>query len=455
MRTATDVTAVNTRLVFIVYAVVAWVAGAFFYAWGRGLFVFPLAGWPQGSEYLIVRLAGSVLLGVGFLSYAMSQTLDDAGRRSALGWWAVGHAVVGVAVLLQLWAFVGLRNLGWGQSLVLGWLAAGSFLFSELRWDADGIPWGGLQKHDSLLEDLRTPGAPGLRSAYEEKIREAASQEERHRLARDLHDSIKQQIFVMHTAAATAQARFDTDPDGARAAIEQVRGSAREAMTEMEAMLDQLRAAPLENTGLVESLKKQCEALRFRTGADVQLSVGELPPSETLPVGSQQVILRVAQEALANVGRHARATRVSVTLDSTPISVQLRVDDDGVGFDQKQPPSGMGLGNMRTRAQAVGGVIHVTSEPGKGALVRLSVPHAPLESVDPRLCLRRALSWTSLTLVIAAQAAWIFSREHDRLFLLFNAALLLMLSSQSARITAAYLRARKISARERAKAGAQ
>lgn len=77
----------------------------------------------------------------------------------------------------------------------------------------------------------------------------AASQEERHRLARGLPDSVKQQLFVIQTAAATPQTRFDGDSQGAREAIAQVRTSAREAITEMQAMLDQLRAAPLENTG--------------------------------------------------------------------------------------------------------------------------------------------------------------------------------------------------------------
>ncbi len=202
----------------------------------------------------------------------------------------------------------------------------------------------------------------------------------------------------MHTAAATAQARFASDPAGAKAAVEQVRNSAREAMAEMEAMLDQLRAAPLENNGLVEALKKQCEALRFRTGADVRLVAKDLPPSETLPAGAHQAVFRVAQEALANVGRHARARHVLVTLDSTPISVQLRVDDDGVGFDTAQPPTGMGLGNMRARVQALGGVLAITSDPGKGTLVRVSVPHAPADTVSLAARGRRALFWGALSL---------------------------------------------------------
>ena len=96
----------------------------------------------------------------------------------------------------------------------------------------------------------------GCARSTEEQIRQAARQEERARLARDLHDAVKQQFFVIQTAAATAQARFETDPDGAKTAVDQVRSSAREAMTEMEAMLEQLQAAPLENAGLVSLAEK-------------------------------------------------------------------------------------------------------------------------------------------------------------------------------------------------------
>lgn len=103
-----------------------------------------------------------------------------------------------------------------------------------------------------------------VRSRDEQRIRDAAAQEERNRLARDLHDAIKQQIFAIQTSAATAETRFDADPAGAREAVAHVRQSAREAMAEMEAMLDHLRVVPLENAGLVEAIRKQAEARAAR-----------------------------------------------------------------------------------------------------------------------------------------------------------------------------------------------
>lgn len=217
---------------------------------------------------------------------------------------------------------------------------------------------------------------PSLVGRYEEQIRSAARQEERARLARDLHDAVKQQLFVIQTAAATVESRFDGDRDGARTALGQVRASAREALSEMEVMLEQLQARPIGNTGLIESLKRQCEVLRFRTGADVQFEATSLPDDAAMPPGSHQAMLRFAQEALANVARHARATHVTVALEGEPQAVILTVTDDGQGFDARHPSSGIGLTSMAARAAEADGRLEVESSPGHGATVRLVVPVA-------------------------------------------------------------------------------
>jgi signal transduction histidine kinase len=451
MRTDAISAPVDTRLVFKVYAIVAWTAGAFLYGWGGLVFRVPVTGLPLYSDWMAPRIVGALVAGAGFLAFAMSRVADDDGRRRALGWWAVGHGVVFLGLGLQLWAFTDIDRLDWGVIVLVGWLVGMCLVFADLRMTADGVPFGGLglKPPPSVLDDVRRPDVRRLRSTYEEKIREAASREERHRLARELHDSIKQQIFVMHTSAATAQARLESDPAGAGAAIDQVRKSAREAMTEMEAMLDQLRASPLENAGLVEALKKQCEALRFRTGAEVTFTVGDLPPGEDLPPGTQQALFRVAQEALANVARHARAHHVSVTLDSSPLSVHLRVDDDGVGFDPGQPSPGMGLGNMRGRVAALGGTLALTTEPGKGTLVRASVPHASTQAPSLAVSRRRTLLWGCLILVqvlITLDVASKGERAHVAVF----GAFVVVLGVQFARVALDHARARKALAQAQA-----
>jgi signal transduction histidine kinase len=141
----------------------------------------------------------------------------------------------------------------------------------------------------------------------------------------------------------------------------------------MEALLDELQAAPMENTGLVEALKKQCEALALRTGADVSFQPGALPPPGTLPPGAHDAIYRVAQEALANVARHARARRVTVLLNATGRELELRVSDDGGGFDAEAPRRGMGIGNMEARAAEFNGRVSVIGS-SSGTEVVLVVP---------------------------------------------------------------------------------
>jgi signal transduction histidine kinase len=213
-----------------------------------------------------------------------------------------------------------------------------------------------------------------LRSHYDAQIREAARVEERSRLARDLHDAVKQQLFVIQTAAATTEVRFDSDPAGARDALAHIRMAAREATTEMEALIDELQATPLENVGLVEAMKKQCEALRFRTGATVDLDIGTLPPSDEVLPGTHDALYRVGQEALANIARHARAKHVHVSLARQGPRIRLRVADDGRGFAPAASTPGMGQRNMRTRAADIGGTVRFASTRGAGTEVIFEGP---------------------------------------------------------------------------------
>lgn len=206
------------------------------------------------------------------------------------------------------------------------------------------------------------------------KVGATAAQEERNRLARELHDSIKQQIFSISMSAAATEARWDSDPTGARSAVAGVQRSAQEALVEMEALLQQLRPGFLESVGLREALQTQCEALSYRIGADVTLERFELPPDDLLPPPAQEALFRVAQEALSNVARHARAHTVSVRIQQQDGSILLQVRDDGQGFDPGHTSYGSGLAGMRERAQSLGGNLEVESVPGKGTMVQVHIP---------------------------------------------------------------------------------
>jgi signal transduction histidine kinase len=388
----------DTRMVFWVYAVLVGLAGVLLIGWGPMWLGAHLPGLPWGKAALI-RIVGSLLVAAACCAVSITQVDELAARRRALGWFAAAHATVGFMVQIQRSAVLRLWLPEWVEWVPMLAAFIFSYAWMQARLDEGWMP--GMRT--TLFGDSASSSTQQLRSAYEQQIREAAGQEERHRLARDLHDAIKQEIFVVQTAAATVEARFDNDPEGARNALEQVRAAAREAMTEMEAMLDQLRAAPLEIKGLVEALRKQCEALGFRTGARVEFQLGTLPPNEALAPGAQQAIFRAAQEALANAGRHARAANVRVSLDAIGPRLELTVRDDGSGFDTNQRASGMGIRNMRERADEYGGEFEIASMPGGGTTVRFWVPAASVAFQDYRKQI-----WFSavLTVVCAALAIW-------------------------------------------------
>ncbi len=238
--------------------------------------------------------------------------------------------------------------------------------------------------------------ARNLRSDWEMRIRETAGQEERNRLARELHDSIKQQIFAIQTSVAAAQARLANSGDGIEAALADARQSAREATVEMETMLDQLQAAPLENQGLVAAIRKQCEALGFRTGAKVQVEIGDLPPSESLAPGSHQALYRILQESLSNIAKHARAKLVQVNVGNDDNgNLSMIIQDDGQGFDIVNGNRGMGLRNLQTRAEEVGGLVIVQSQPGVGTMIEVYIP-TNLRSQAPLETALRFLVWFGL-----------------------------------------------------------
>ena len=169
----------------------------------------------------------------------------------------------------------------------------------------------------------------------------AAAQAERNRLARDLHDSIKQQLYAINVSAAAALARWESDLAGARTAVEDVRRAAQAALAEMAALLQQLRPAPLAAAGLLDALREQCEALAHRTGAEVTVDLGQPEDAAAytaavdagrLAPGAEEALFRISQEALNNIARHARAGHISLRLRVDGEALRLAITDDGQGF---------------------------------------------------------------------------------------------------------------------------
>ena len=311
----------------------------------------------------LVHLLAMALAGLAAVVMMQSRlSLTGELRRLAL---ALGLA----NGLISLMAFF--EQIGFGGSPA-GWLLilAPLAMAAALAW----MGWRPLRPAEiaAEVESLKIPDE--IRQALLQQVGEAAAQEERNRLARDLHDSIKQQLFSINVGTAAAQERWERDPEGARKALADVRRSAREAMVEMQAMLHQLRPEALGTAGLIEALREQCEALGYRTGAEVTLELGEPVPDDRMPPGAQDALFRIGQEMLANVARHARARHVRLWLGRQNEEVMLRIVDDGQGFDPAAEVSGMGLRNLRERAAFLKGSLEVTSTPGAGTRILIWVP---------------------------------------------------------------------------------
>lgn len=200
---------------------------------------------------------------------------------------------------------------------------------------------------------------------------ELAAVDERNRLARELHDAVKQQLFAATMQIGAAQARLESDPKGAGQHLADAAELANQAQRELASLIQELRPPALAGRGLAEALEVYAEDWSRQSGVAVQVRVAG---ARTLPLGVEQALFRVAQEALANTGRHSGATQALVSLVWQDSVVTLEVRDDGRGFVPASTASGYGLESMRQRVASLGGELRVASKPGAGTTVAASVP---------------------------------------------------------------------------------
>ena len=207
----------------------------------------------------------------------------------------------------------------------------------------------------AVAEGSAAGPAPGDGAERAAGAARAAARAERQRLARDLHDSVTQTLISLHLSAQAAADLWDTQPAQAREALDLVRCLATAASTELRTLLLDLRDAVLARQGLSAALEAHCAVVRRASGlrVDLHLAGGARPGVDELPAAYQEALYRLAQEALANVVKHARATRATVTLVQGA-TVRLVVEDDGVGFGAPSPAFAYGLAGMRERVAALG-----------------------------------------------------------------------------------------------------
>lgn len=192
-----------------------------------------------------------------------------------------------------------------------------------------------------------------------------AALQERQRLAQNLHDAVNQSLFSAGLIADVLPRLWDRDQDQARRSLEDLRRLTRAAQAEMRALLAELRPSALTDTDIGDLLHLLGNALSGRINIPVTVKVAQ---EVILPAEVQVAFYRVCQEALNNVAKHAKARRVEIDLKQDGTAIELHIRDNGKGFSSEQTVSGhYGLGMMRERAEAVGALLTVTSQPGHGA----------------------------------------------------------------------------------------
>ena len=196
-----------------------------------------------------------------------------------------------------------------------------------------------------------------------------AQEQERARVARDLHDEVNQSLtaILLRLEAARVKAPVDL-----AAELADTKALANQAMEELLMLARQLRPTALDDLGLKAALAGHVEELERQGG--IEASFEAQGDFSDLPAEIQLVVYRVAQEALSNAARHSGAETVKVGLTHEGKRVELTVGDDGSGFTFDQAARGLGITGMRERALLVGGEVEVESRPNVGTRVRLRVP---------------------------------------------------------------------------------
>ncbi|MFT4164362.1 MAG: sensor histidine kinase [Microlunatus sp.] len=199
---------------------------------------------------------------------------------------------------------------------------------------------------------------------------------ERSRISRELHDTLAQGFASIITLGHAVLGELDRDPTGARRHVELITENARENLAESRRIIAALGPGRLTDASLPEAVQRTVDTWRETTGTDVRLTV-DGQPVPTAPA-VDVVALRLLQEGLENVRKHARASSVSVELryseQEQESELVVEVRDDGAGFDPAGIQAGFGLAGMRSRVGEIGGSFDLVSAPGRGTTIHAVLP---------------------------------------------------------------------------------
>ncbi|MBT2367335.1 sensor histidine kinase [Streptomyces sp. ISL-10] len=306
-------------------------------------FVYFAAGYPYGPVFLTIAVGCFAAIVTGH-------------RRAA--WWAIG----------LLWA---------GHLLIAHWL----YRYLPPGGD-DAAPWGQevfvtawVMAVVAASELVRVRREVWARERAERAAAEKRrADEERLRIARELHDVLAHSISVINVQAGVGLALLDTDPEQARTALTTIKAASKEALGEVRQVLDTLRTpgdaprAPAPGLARLPELVEQAASTGLTVDVETTGSVPALSP------GTDLAAFRIVQEALTNVVRHSGSRTARVRIAYAAGRLDLRVDDDGPATGSDAGGSGNGLAGMRERAAALGGTIDAGPRPDGGFRVRAELP---------------------------------------------------------------------------------
>lgn len=226
-------------------------------------------------------------------------------------------------------------------------------------------------KLKEVLSELQTVSSrPHLIDGVsKEEILEA----ERHRLARELHDSVSQQLFAAMMLLATLNEMEEEQPTRYQKQLQMIADIVNAAQSEMRALLLHLRPVTLEGKTLPEGIKQLLLELKTKVNIVLKWELEEV----AMPIATEDQLFRMIQELLSNTFRHAKASELEVYLNKVDQSILLRIVDDGIGFDveqQKNKAGSYGLMNIRERIASLGGTLKIISFSNQGTSIEIKIP---------------------------------------------------------------------------------
>ena len=354
-----------------------------------------------GRFYLPIAVGIATLAPIiaNFLGIDFTQTGDLAQVRSLAGQWQVIFLLF-VPLILVSWQYsfrvvvfycltlavmdlafilISVLALNIGSEFFSPWLQAGPIFLRTAIYLLVGYMV-------SKLVASQREQTSRLEQAYHQLASFATTNEqltlsrERNRLARELHDTLAHTLSAVAVELEAVSSLWDSDRDKAHDILTQSLKSTRDGLNETRRAIQSLRAAPVEDLGLVMALSNLARTISQHSHLSLNLSLPE--QTSGWPPEIEHTFYRTAEEAFQNVSQHADAQKLDVMLKDKSGHLSLSIHDNGRGFsiDQAIAEQRFGLVGMRERAESIGASISITSEPGQGTTILLSYPAVALES---------------------------------------------------------------------------